>query len=41
MLPSGSARVLLARTSLPPCFSVIAMPTVRPALLPIGRKSGS
>jgi hypothetical protein len=31
-LPAGSARVVLARTSEPPCFSVMPMPMVRPAL---------
>ena len=40
-LPSGSARVALARTSLPPCFSVIAMPSVTPVFPAIGRKAGS
>ena len=29
--PAGSARVLLARTSEPPCFSVIAMPDRAPS----------
>ena len=31
--PTGMARVVLARTSEPPCFSVIAMPMVGPASL--------
>jgi hypothetical protein len=31
-LPQATARVVLARTSLPPCFSVMPMPIVRPAL---------
>ena len=29
-LPARSALVVLARTSVPPCFSVMPMPTVRP-----------
>ena len=29
---AGTARVVLARTSLPPCFSVIAMPAINPGL---------
>ena len=39
--PSGTARVALARTSDPPCFSVIAMPAVTPAFSPAGRLSAS
>ena len=39
--PSGSARVVLARTSEPPCFSVIAMPMVAPAFSSAGREAGS
>ncbi len=35
------AVVVLARTSDPPCFSVIAMPQVRPALLDAGAKAPS
>ena len=31
-LPAGTARVLLARTSVPPCFWVMPMPIVTPAL---------
>jgi hypothetical protein len=31
----------LARTSLPPCFSVIAMPIVTPAFSAAGRAAGS
>ena len=38
---SGSARVVFARTSLPPCFSVIAMPASAPALLGGGPSSTS
>ena len=34
--PIGYARVVLARTSEPPCFSVIAMPIVSPCLSRIG-----
>ena len=30
--PSGTARVVLARTSDPPCFSVMAMPNRAPGL---------
>jgi putative acyl-CoA dehydrogenase len=37
----SSALVVLARTSLPPCFSVIAMPRVMPAFSPIGRSGAS
>src|SRR3546814_9032071 len=39
--PAGSARVVLARTSVPPCFSVMPMPRVMPALSPSGRKCWS
>ncbi|MNT23730.1 hypothetical protein D3C72_1591610 [compost metagenome] len=39
--PVGSARVALARTSDPPCFSVMAMPMVTPALSAAGRTAGS
>jgi hypothetical protein len=39
--PSGSARVVLARTSEPPCFSVMAMPRRTPVLSPAGMKRGS
>ena len=38
---SATARVVLARTSEPPCFSVMPMPTVRPALSAIGASTGS
>ncbi len=38
---SGTARVVLARTSEPPCFSVMAMPTVAPALPATGPRPGS
>ena len=31
-VPSGMARVVLARTSEPPCFSVMPMPMVTPGL---------
>ena len=34
--PAGTARVVLARTSEPPCFSVIAMPMVMPCFC-VGR----
>jgi len=37
----GVAAVVLARTSEPPCFSVIAMPMSTPALSPGGRSPGS
>ena len=36
---TGVARVVLARTSEPPCFSVIPMPIVLPALLPRRHRS--
>ena len=39
--PPCSARVVLARTSEPPCFSVIAMPTVAPDFSGAGRAAGS
>jgi len=39
--PVGAARAVLARTSDPPCFSVIAMPIVTPALSLAGRTAGS
>ncbi len=39
--PLGSARVVLARTSLPPCFSVIAMPKVRALWRSPGSARGS
>ena len=35
---SGSARVVLARTSVPPCFSVIPMPSVTPRFSAAGRR---
>ena len=40
--PVGAARVVLARTSEPPCFSVMAMPAMAPALgaAPLPRPSG-
>ena len=31
-MPRGTATVVFARTSEPPCFSVIAMPQVAPSL---------
>ena len=37
----GSARVVLARTSVPPCFSVIPMPRVTAVFSQNGRKRGS
>jgi hypothetical protein len=37
---SGSARVVLARTSEPPCFSVMPMPMVTPALSRQGFSAG-
>ena len=37
----GTARVVFARTSDPPCFSVIPMPTSSPALSAGGRRAGS
>ena len=39
--PSRAARVVLARTSLPPCFSVIAMPIVAAPLAATGTIAGS
>ena len=39
--PVGRARVTLARTSEPPCFSVIPMPARAPALSTAGRRPGS
>ena len=39
--PSGSALVALARRSEPPCFSVIAMPSVAAALPATGAGAGS
>ena len=38
---TGSARVVFARTSEPPCFSVMAMPASRPALPSGARSPGS
>jgi len=38
---SAVATVVLARTSLPPCFSVMPMPTVTPCLSRIGTSRGS
>lgn len=38
---SGRAPVVLARTSLPPCFSVIPMPKSTPAFCAAGRSSRS
>ena len=38
---TGSATVVFARTSEPPCFSVIAMPHVAPAFCSDGRFDGS
>ena len=37
----GTARVVLARTSEPPCFSVIAIPIVTPDFSSAGRDDGS
>jgi hypothetical protein len=37
----GSARVVLARTSLPPCFSVMPMPTSAPRFCDTGSERGS
>ena len=37
----GSARVVLARTSVPPCFSVIPMPRVTAVFSQNGRKRES
>src|SRR5690606_289971 len=39
--PSGTARVVLVRTSEPPCFSVIAMPKVTPCFSDAGTQRGS
>jgi hypothetical protein len=39
--PLGSARVVLARTSEPPCFSVMPMPSVTPRLSCAGMNLGS
>ncbi|MNE30992.1 hypothetical protein D3C80_1245360 [compost metagenome] len=39
--PTGSARAALARTSEPPCFSVMAMPRVTPVFSVAGRTAGS
>ena len=39
--PTGAARVVFARTSEPPCFSVSAMPTRAPAFSATGRSRGS
>ena len=39
--PAGAAVVVLARTSLPPCFSVMAMPHSAPALPATGARTGS
>ena len=39
--PKGKARVVFARTSEPPCFSVIAMPTVTPRFSAMGRRGAS
>ena len=38
--PAGAAVVVLARTSLPPCFSVMAMPHSAPALPATGASAG-
>ncbi len=35
---SGVAAVVLARTSLPPCFSVMPIPNSAPAFCPAGRR---
>ena len=40
-VPPATATVVLARTSLPPCFSVMAMPARAPALAGAGRDDGS
>ena len=37
----GNARVLLVRTSEPPCFSVMAMPMVTPCFCSTGTLRGS
>ena len=39
--PTGMAVVVLVRTSEPPCFSVIAMPMVRPCFSATGTLRGS
>ena len=39
--PAGTARVVLVRTSLPPCFSVMPMPTVMPGFIAPGTWRGS
>jgi hypothetical protein len=39
--PSGSARVVFVRTSEPPCFSVIAMPSVAARFCATGATEGS
>ena len=39
--PVGVARVVLARTSEPPCFSVMAMPAIAPTLALAGTGFGS
>ena len=39
--PASTARVVLARTSEPPCFSVIPIPASSPALVAAGRSPGS
>jgi hypothetical protein len=38
-LPVASAVVVLVRTSVPPCFSVMPMPMVTPRLAPAGLKA--
>lgn len=39
--PTGIARVVLVRTSEPPCFSVMNMPMVAPVFSVIGMSRGS
>jgi hypothetical protein len=39
--PAGTAREVLARTSEPPCFSVIPIPSVMPDFSRHGRNAGS
>ena len=39
--PSGTATVVLARTSEPPCFSVMPMPIVAPDLVARGARGES
>lgn len=39
--PSGAADVVFARTSLPPCFSVIPIPKSTPPFCPAGRSPSS